>query len=132
MTGWEPVLRRTLPAVALAASGILLTALTLPAQAAAIPTVEASSAHVTSAASVAAVSLTSFSPRRGPMGTTVTILGSGFRRTTRVAFHGVPATFTVVSASRITAVVPCGTSSGPLTVRTPTGAARSARTFTIP
>jgi hypothetical protein len=63
----------------------------------------------------------SFSPNTGTTGTTVTIVGQQFTGATAVAFGGVPASsFTVVSASVITAVVGNG-ASGAVTVTTPNG-----------
>ncbi len=65
-------------------------------------------------------SITGISPIGGPVGTVVTILGSGFSGVTQVSFHGTAASaFTVVSATQITATVPIGATTGPISVSTP-------------
>lgn len=79
-------------------------------------------------------SISSISPTGGATGTVVTIAGAGFSAVsaeTRVTFNGVPA---VVSSSTTTGVVtsvPPAATTGPLTVTTPTGVARSAISFTV-
>ncbi|WP_432587038.1 IPT/TIG domain-containing protein [Streptomyces sp. HD1123-B1] len=73
---------------------------------------------------VVAPSLTSVSPNQGPAagGNTVTITGSGLSGATAVLFGSTPATsFTVVSATQITAVAPAGTGNVQITVVTPGG-----------
>ncbi|HTA24146.1 MAG TPA: choice-of-anchor tandem repeat GloVer-containing protein [Terriglobales bacterium] len=57
----------------------------------------------------------------GKVGHTAQILGQGFTGTTSVAFNGIPATFTVVSDTYITATVPAGAATGYVTVTTPSG-----------
>jgi uncharacterized repeat protein (TIGR03803 family) len=60
------------------------------------------------------------------------ILGQGFTGTTSVTFNGVPATsFTVVSDTYMTAIVPSGATTGPVVVTTPSGPLRSNRNFTV-
>jgi FG-GAP repeat/IPT/TIG domain len=72
--------------------------------------------------------ITSISPSSGPPGTVVTIDGKSFTGTTSVTFDGVKAaSFTVVSNSRIKATVPGKATSGPITVTTAGGTARSTR-----
>jgi hypothetical protein len=68
------------------------------------------------------LSITSFSPSTGPVGTVVTINGVGFNSTTSVKFHGTAAT-TVnhVSSTQLTATVPAGATSGAITVTNTTG-----------
>ncbi len=68
--------------------------------------------------------LKSFSPITAGTGNTITINGTGFTdSTTAVSFGGIPATsFTVVSATKITAVVGAG-ASGVVSVTTPDGTA---------
>ena len=56
----------------------------------------------------------SFTPTSGPVGTTVTITGTGFGSVAAVLFHGVPAPFTVVSPMVLTTTVPKGATTGPL------------------
>ena len=75
--------------------------------------------------------ITSFSPARGSAGTSVTINGSNFTGTTAVTFNGTSATFTVNRANKITATVPAGATTRPISVTTPTGTATSATSFTI-
>lgn len=65
--------------------------------------------------------LTSFTPLAAGAGTTVTITGTGFTNATAVSFGGVAAaSFQVVSATSITAVVGLG-ASGNVSVTTPLG-----------
>ena len=59
----------------------------------------------------------------------MTITGTGFTGSTQVSFNGQPATFTVVNSNTITATVPAGASSGPITAITPIGTAVSAVDF---
>jgi hypothetical protein len=57
-------------------------------------------------------------PTTGVAGSSMTITGANFTGVTAVFFSGnVGATFTVVSDSQITAVVPAGAGSGPITLR---------------
>ena len=76
--------------------------------------------------------ITSFTPAVGPAGSTVTINGTNFTGTTAVRFNGVAtATFTVNSATRITATVPSGATTGKITVTNSAGSATSATDFTV-
>ncbi|MBO2010793.1 reprolysin-like metallopeptidase [Hymenobacter negativus] len=76
--------------------------------------------------------ITSFTPGGGPVGTVVTILGSNFTGATAVAFNGTAAaSFTVVSATQITATVAAGTTTGAITITAPTGMATSATPFVV-
>jgi hypothetical protein len=78
--------------------------------------------------------VTSFSPPSGPIGTLVTINGSGLIQATSVKFGTVKATtFTVVSDSEVTADVPSGLANGAVTISitTPGGTANSATKFTV-
>jgi uncharacterized repeat protein (TIGR03803 family) len=68
----------------------------------------------------------------GKVGTTVEILGQGFKGTTGVSFNGVAAKFTVVLNTYLTTVVPSGATSGPVTVKTPGGTLTSNRLFRVP
>lgn len=79
-------------------------------------------------------SLTSFTPAGGPVGTVVTINGTGLRNTTAVQFGTTPAvTATNISATQITAVVPFGAATGPITVTTVNGSSPpSATPFHLP
>jgi uncharacterized repeat protein (TIGR03803 family) len=73
-----------------------------------------------------------FSPTSGPIGTIVTIHGSGLIQTSKVTFNGVAATsFTVNSDSKVTATVPTGATTGKISVNTPGGTATSTASFTV-
>ncbi len=74
--------------------------------------------------------ITDISPLAGPIGTTVTVTGTGFAGATSVEFAGVAADFTVVSTTQLTAIVPLGAGAGPITVTTPSGTATSTQVFT--
>jgi hypothetical protein len=78
--------------------------------------------------------ITSFSPSSGPAGTLVTINGTGLIQTSEVKFGTVKATtFTVVSDSKVTAVVPSGLAAGAVTISitTPGGTVNSPTKFTV-
>ncbi|UTO63652.1 IPT/TIG domain-containing protein [Streptomyces rapamycinicus NRRL 5491] len=73
---------------------------------------------------VAVPVLTAVSPGQGPVGggNTVTLTGSGFTGVTAVRFGSTPASsFTVVSATQITAVAPPGSGTVQVTATTPGG-----------
>jgi uncharacterized repeat protein (TIGR03803 family) len=77
-------------------------------------------------------SFVTFVNSSGQAGRTAEILGQGFSGTSSVTFSGVPATsFTVVSNTYLTAVVPAGASTGPVVVTTPTGVLNSNVNFTV-
>ncbi|MBC7448902.1 MAG: IPT/TIG domain-containing protein [Hymenobacteraceae bacterium] len=76
--------------------------------------------------------VSSFSPASGPVGQTVTITGTGFSGATGVKFNATPAvSFTVVSATRITAVVPPGATTGRVSVLALGGTKLSATSFSV-
>src|SRR5207247_202620 len=75
--------------------------------------------------------ITSFMPGSGPVGTNVTINGTNFTGVTGVRFTGTNASFTVGSATTITAAVPAGATSGPIGVTNADGTASSASSFTV-
>jgi subtilisin-like proprotein convertase family protein len=77
-------------------------------------------------------SVTSFSPGTGKVGTTVVITGANFTGATIVSFGGVPtASFTVNSATQITATLPAGATSGPVAVTSPGGTGASTQMFIV-
>jgi hypothetical protein len=78
-----------------------------------------------------APALTSFAPTSGPVGTSVTITGSNLTGATAVKFNGTPAAYSVSSNTQITATVPAGASTGPISVTTPGGTASSSASFTV-
>ena len=66
-----------------------------------------------------AATISSFTPATGPQNTLVAINGSGFQTgfgTSAVSFNGIPATFTVISDTKIVASVPAGNATGNITV----------------
>lgn len=67
----------------------------------------------------------------GKVGKTIEILGQGLTGTTKVLFHGVSATFAVVSDTYLTAMVPAGATTGLVTVKTPGGALTSNKIFRV-
>jgi hypothetical protein len=75
--------------------------------------------------------ISSFSPASGPVGTVVSITGTYFTGTTSVKFAGTSATFTVNSATKITATVPAGAVTGRISVTIPNGTATSSTPFTV-
>jgi Calcineurin-like phosphoesterase len=78
--------------------------------------------------------ISDFSPLSGPVGTSVTINGSGFTGTTDVMFNGTSVgsgNFTVVSDAKITATVPQGATTGQISVTTPGGTGTSSTAFTV-
>jgi IPT/TIG domain/Collagen triple helix repeat (20 copies) len=79
-----------------------------------------------------AIEAISFAPSSGFPGTLVTITGLGFIGVTGVSFGGVPAsTFAVVSSTSLTAVLPAGAVTGPVTVSTSQGSAASSTPFVV-
>ncbi len=74
--------------------------------------------------------IAAFTPGSGPPGVPVVITGTNFTGATTVAFNGVAASFTVNSATQITATVPAGAAPGPISVTTADGPAMSAASFT--
>lgn len=77
--------------------------------------------------------ITTFSPTSGPVGTPVTIMGSGFTQVKGVGFgDAVPATnVDVVSDTKVTATVPTGAKTGPVYLETKGGIATSSTDFTV-
>jgi RHS repeat-associated protein len=76
--------------------------------------------------------ITGFAPTSGPVGTLVTITGTGFAPgPTQVAFNGVAGVVRTLTATEITTTVPIEARSGPVSVTTPRGVATSAQPFTV-
>jgi hypothetical protein len=76
--------------------------------------------------------ITSFTPPSGPVGTTVTITGTGLTQTTAVTFDKVPATsIPTKSDIRVTVVVPAGAKTGKIAITTDGGSATSTASFTV-
>jgi hypothetical protein len=76
--------------------------------------------------------ISSFTPTSGPVGTQVTIAGTGLAGTSKVTFGGVKATvFTVNSGTQVTATVPTGAVTGKIRITTAGGSAASLGTFAV-
>jgi uncharacterized repeat protein (TIGR03803 family) len=76
--------------------------------------------------------LKTFNPTSGPVGTAVTITGTGLTQTTTVTFGGVKTTsFTVNSDIQVTATVPAGAKTGTISITTKGGKATSKTKFTV-
>ncbi len=78
-----------------------------------------------------APTVTSFSPSQGPIGTVVTIVGTGFQYVTQVTIGGVSVPFTVVDSTTIKATVAQGAGSGPIVIWTLGEKGTSVGTFTV-
>jgi kumamolisin len=72
-----------------------------------------------------------FSPTSGAAGTVVTITGLNLTGATSVDFHGTEAGFTVNSDTQITATVPTGATTGPISITNLVGTGASSADFTI-
>jgi len=84
--------------------------------------------------SSATVSIIEFTPDSGPVGTTVTIFGTGFSATpsqNSVTFNGISASVTSSTSTQIVTPVPAGATTGVIGVTTPGGSATSAQVFTV-
>jgi hypothetical protein len=81
-----------------------------------------------------APSVSSFNPTGGPVGTPVTITGTGFSSTlanNNVSFNGTPATVTAATATSITTTVPAGATTGAISVTVGSLTGTSASNFTV-
>ena len=73
-----------------------------------------------------------FSPATGCQGAAgIVITGTNFTGATAVNFNGVPAVYTVNSATQITATVPLSATTGTISVTAPAGTATSLSSFTV-
>jgi uncharacterized repeat protein (TIGR03803 family) len=79
--------------------------------------------------------IVSFKPPSGPVGTAVTITGTGWAQAAtsimRVTFGSVDASFTVNSDTQLTAIVPAGAVTAPIYITTAGGTAVSLSEFTV-
>ena len=78
-----------------------------------------------------APTITSFTPTSGSVGTIVTITGTNLTGTVTVRFNGTLATFSGVSSTGLSATVPAGASTGPISITTANGTATSATDFSL-
>ncbi len=72
-----------------------------------------------------------FTPTKGLVGAKITLKGSAFVGTTAVTFNGTSAALVVDAAGYITATVPPGATSGPISVSNAGGTATSKTSFTV-
>jgi YD repeat-containing protein len=80
------------------------------------------------------VSIIEFQPKSGPVGTVVTIQGTGFSATpasNTVTFNGTAATVTSSTPTSLVMTVPAGATTGTIGVTTPAGSTTSASAFTV-
>ena len=76
--------------------------------------------------------ITGFSPTSGGVGATITISGANFLGATAVAFNGIPAgNKFILSSTQLTANVPAGASTGPISVTTVSGSGQSITSFVV-
>ncbi|WP_143477824.1 Ig-like domain-containing protein, partial [Pseudogulbenkiania subflava] len=83
---------------------------------------------------VGQVAIIEFTPNNGPVGSTVTISGTGFSTTPNqntVKFNGTNAVVSTASSTQLVAQVPAGATTGPINVVTPNGSATSSTPFTV-
>jgi YD repeat-containing protein len=81
-----------------------------------------------------AVLIVDFTPKQGPVGTTVTIAGIGFSVTpaqNTVRFNGTLATVSAATTTQLTVTVPAGATTGTISVTAPGGSSTSATPFTV-
>lgn len=84
--------------------------------------------------SASVLSLIEFQPKEGPIGTQVTIWGSGFSTTASqntVTFNGVAATVNAATKNKLVVAVPSGASSGSVAVTVSATTATGARPFVV-
>ncbi|MGA2556226.1 MAG: IPT/TIG domain-containing protein [Verrucomicrobiota bacterium] len=80
----------------------------------------------------AGAAISGFFPTSGPVGTVVTVNGSGFSGATNFLFNGATyADFQIISSGQLQVVVPLGAGSGPLSVVVAGVTSASAGTFTV-
>ena len=77
-------------------------------------------------------SIAELNPPSGPGGEKILLWGSHLLGATSVTFNGTPAaSFQIGSTQAVTAVVPAGATTGPVTITTTNGSAASKQTFTV-
>jgi len=67
----------------------------------------------------------------GKVGSSVGIFGAGFNQASAVSFNGTSASYTVVSDTYLTAIIPAGAKTGYVTVAESAGSLRSISKFTV-
>jgi YD repeat-containing protein len=80
------------------------------------------------------VSIVAFSPSAGPVGTTVTIYGTGFSSNAAqdsVSFHGTAASVSSATATKLVVTVPSGATTGTIGVTAPGGSATSTSSYVV-
>lgn len=98
----------------------------------ALALVLAASTVLVTAVSASAATVTSFTPTCGPVGTVVTITGTGFTGADGVVFNGThAATWAVINDTTATATVPTGAITGYILVSTPGSDVSSNTSFTV-
>ncbi len=80
---------------------------------------------------VPAPAITLLNSTSGSVGSTVLINGANFIGTTAVSFNGVSASFQVLNTQFVSATIPAGATTGPVTVTNAGGKATSTQTFTV-
>jgi hypothetical protein len=75
--------------------------------------------------------ITSFAPKKGPVGTQVTITGVNLSGATAVDVNGAPCKITSDSATSIVVKVKAGATTGKITVTTAAGTATSVKNFKV-
>jgi YD repeat-containing protein len=81
------------------------------------------------------VSVVGFDPVHGPVGTSVTVSGTGFSSTANqntVTFNGTAATVVSATSTQLVVTVPTGATTGTIRIVTSGGSATSSSSFTIP
>jgi len=92
---------------------------------------EATDALNWSVAMAEAPSISGFDPALGAPGVSVSISGSGFTSSSDVRFNGTSAIFSIASDTQVTATVPSGAATGPISVTGPGGTGTSGASFTV-
>ncbi len=84
--------------------------------------------------SASILSILNFMPKSGPVGTTVTISGTGFSATANqntVKFNGTTATVTSATITQLVVTVPTGATTGPISVTVSSTSATTGAPFTV-